>query len=393
MKKLNNILYVTAYHSCDFNESPIKGRFVAFNNQAEEPIISIEAKGTVAEISINGQIDRWENSAAIFRKRVDEIIAQGIKDVNLYINTPGGSVFEANEIANEIQKFPGKINGFGGALVASAGSYLALICETFELAENGQYMYHKPSGFISGNEDKVASDLKLLQNLTKQYRTAYANKTTMSEDDIETNWSKGDVWLSAQEALDQGFITGISKPAKITKESQAQFAACGAPVVPEVNSKSEEYTMKNRNQIIAALKLAADATDEQIEEAIKASLEKSTRVDEAENAAKNSVKANVETYVDAMIMAKKVTADDKESLVAFGMADFNALKNMYDKKTAVEKLSDKIDPNASSGGPSDVRAKWSLQDYIDKDPVALEKLIADEPKKYAELEAAHYGSY
>jgi ATP-dependent Clp protease protease subunit len=392
MKKLNNILYVTAYHSCDFNESPIKGRFVAFEPIEEDSLMSIEAKGTVAEIRINGPIDRWDNSAALFRRRVDEVIALGIKDVNLYINTPGGSVFEANEIANEIQKFPGKIKGFGGALVASAGSYLALICETFELAENGQYMYHKPSGLISGNEDKVASDLKLLQNLTNQYRTAYATKTTMSEEEIETNWSKGDVWLSAQEALDQGFITGISKPAKITKESQAQFAACGAPVVPEVNSKIE-YTMKNRNQIIAALKLAADATDEQIEEAIKASLEKSARVDEAEIAAKNSVKANVETYVDAMIMAKKVTADDKEHLVAFGMADFNALKNMYDKKTAVEKLSDKIDPNASSGDASGVRAKWSLQDYIDKDPVALEKLIADDPKKYAELEAAHYESY
>ncbi|MEN5434100.1 ATP-dependent Clp protease proteolytic subunit [Sphingobacterium faecium] len=392
MKKLNNILYVTAYHSCDFNESPIKGRFVSYNNQDEETSISIEAKGTVAEIRLTGTIDRWENSADQFRRKIDELIAQGIKNVKLYMNGPGGSVFEANEIENEIKRFKGTIDGEGGAMVASAYSYLAAICDNFIMAENGQYMYHKPMGFISGNEDKVASDLKLLQNLTNQYRTAYATKTTMSEEEIETNWSKGDVWLSAQEALDQGFITGISKPAKITKESQAQFAACGAPVVPEVNSKIE-YTMKNRNQIIAALKLAADATDEQIEEAIKASLEKSARVDEAESAAKNSVKANVETYVDAMIMAKKVTADDKEHLVAFGMADFNALKNMYDKKTAVEKLSDKIDPNASSGDASGVRAKWSLQDYIDKDPVALEKLIADDPKKYAELEAAHYESY
>lgn len=392
MKKLNNNIYVTAQYLSGFSASTANSRFSAFNDRYEETNISIEAKGTVAEIRLTGTIDRWENSADQFRRKIDELIAQGIKNVKLYMNGPGGSVFEANEIENEIKRFKGAIDGEGGAMVASAYSYLAAICDTFEMAENGQYMYHKPSGFISGNEDKVASDLKLLQNLTKQYKTAYANKTTMSEDDIETNWSKGDVWLSAQEALDQGFITGISKPAKITKESQAQFAACGAPVVPEVNSKSEEYTMKNRNQIIATLKLAADATDEQIEEAIKASMEKSNRVDQAENTAKDSVKANVETYVDSIILAKKASADDKDSLVSIGLADFTALKNIYDKKKGVEKLSEHLIPGALDGGGSDAKAKFTLQDYIDKDPKALEALIIEDPKKYAELEAAHYGS-
>lgn len=378
MKKLKKIAYITA--SLD---DQILG----------ESNLSIEAKDTVAEIRISGRIASWDNSAAIFRRRVDEIIAQGIKDVNLYINTEGGSVFEANEIANEIQKFPGTIKGFGGALVASAGSYLAVICETFEMADNGQYMYHKPSGSIWGNEDQVASSLKLLQNLTKQYKTAYATKTGMSEEDIETNWSKGDVWLSAQEALDQGFITGISKPVKITKDSQARFAACGAPVVPEVNTNSEEneYQMKNRNQIIAKLKLAADATDEQIEQAIADAAEKASRVEAAEQKSQADHKASVETYVDSLITAKKATGDDKESLVAFGVADFEALKKMYDKKPAVQKLSDQLNPNADGGG-SDVKANWSLQDYIDKDPVALEQLIAEDPAKFAELEAAHYSN-
>lgn len=352
----------------------------------------IEAKNNVAEIRISGPIDRWENSAAQFRLKVDELLAQGVKDFMLYLNTPGGSVFEANEIANEIRRFPGTRKGKGGAIVASAGSYLAVICDEFEMAENGQFMYHKPIGYLSGNEDAIGSSLKLLKNFTIQYRTAYAEKTTMSEDDIEANWAKGDVWLSAQEALAQGFITGISKPAKITKESQALFVACGSPVIPEINTQSEqieEHNMKNRNQIIAALKLSADATDEQIEEAIKASMEKSNQVDQLKEKSEKDHKASVETYVDAAILAKKITADDKTSYVALGVADFDAVKAILDKKPALEKLSNKLEKDKDG---KDVRADWKLQDYIDKDPEALEKLIIEDPQKFEALQADHYGN-
>src|SRR5690606_27676347 len=135
-----------------------------------------EAQDKLAPIRISGVIHGWQNSAESFKAKIDDLLAKGVKDVTLYINTPGGSVFEANEIANEIKRFPGTITGFGGALVASAGSYLAIECDTFEMAENGQYMYHKPKGMIHGNEDEVASNLQLLKNLTAQYRKKYAEK-------------------------------------------------------------------------------------------------------------------------------------------------------------------------------------------------------------------------
>ena len=156
-------------------------------------MLNFEAKGKKAEIRIDGEIRQWENSARQFRRQITEALAAGVRDVDLYLNTVGGSCFEANEIANEIQRFPGKIKGYGGALVASAGTYIACICETFEMAENGHWMYHKPMGDIRGNEDEVTAGLKLLQNLTKQYRKTYADTTGKSEDEIEAAWSKGDV--------------------------------------------------------------------------------------------------------------------------------------------------------------------------------------------------------
>lgn len=350
--------------------------------------ITAEAKNDTAEIRISGVIHQWQNSSQEFKRQIDQLLAKGIKNVILYINTPGGSVFEANEIANEIKRFSGTISGYGGALVASAGSYLALICDTFEMAENGQYMYHKPMGQIQGNEDKVTADLKLLQNLTKQYRTAYSEKTGMTEDEIEARWSKGDVWLSAIEAKEQGFITAVStKKEKITEDQHALFIACGAPNIPNVKPKIDNK-MKNRNELIANLKLSADATDEQILEAVKAATAKAGQVDGLKDAQANALKKQAETLVDKAILTdKKITADLREQYVKFAMSDMEGTVAILEAMPTIGKPSAHFQPGAENATG---REKWTLEDYQSKDPKALEKMMVEDPKAFAKLEDEYF---
>lgn len=350
--------------------------------------ITAEAKEDIAEIRISGVIHQWQNSAQEFKQQIDQLLAKGINNVKLYINTPGGSVFEANEIANEIKRFSGTISGFGGALVASAGSYLALICDTFEMAENGQYMYHKPSGMIVGNEDKITADLKLLQNLTNQYRTAYSEKTGLSEDEIESRWSKGDVWLSAQEAKDQKFITAVSpKKEKITEDQQALFVACGAPNIPEVKSQTPQK-MKNRNELIAKLKLSADATDEQILEAVEKATAKAGQVDELKDAQAKSLKQSAETVVDtAITVDKKITADVREQWIKAATNDLDGTTAILKAMPSIDKASAHLQGDAN---PQAGREKWTLEDYQAKDPKALEKMMVEDPTAFAKLEDEYF---
>ncbi|MDQ8012034.1 MAG: ATP-dependent Clp protease proteolytic subunit [Flavobacterium nitrogenifigens] len=367
------------------------GAFDVVAMSAKFPLsITAEAKEDFAEIRISGVIHQWQNSAQDFKRQIDDLIAKGIKNVKLYISTPGGSVFEANEIANEIKRFSGTVSGYGGALVASAGSYLALICDTFEMAENGQYMYHKPMGSIQGNEDKVAADLKLLQNLTNQYRTAYAEKTGLTEDEIESRWSKGDVWLSAKEALDQGFITSVSsKKEKITEDHKALFIACGAPTIPNVNSKKEN-NMKNRNELIAALKLPADATDEQILAAATKASEKAGTVEKLENEKTASVQKQAEELIDKAITTdKKITADVREQYIKFAVADMDGTKSILNSMPALVKPSANFDNGKNT---DESRKDWTLEDYQKKDVKALEKMMIEDPEAFAKLEEAYFAS-
>lgn len=352
---------------------------------AQEHPLQITAKndGGRANIRIQGVIYNFDADA--FRYSINELIKQGVKDVSLYINTPGGSVFAANEMANEILRFPGTVSGFGGAIVASAGSYLATICQTFEMAENGQFMIHKPKALIEGNEDAVKSKLKLLKNITDQYRKRYAEKTGKTEEEIETLWSKGDVWFNAQEALDEGFITSISPKTPVTKETALMIAACGAPIKPEISKT--ETKMENRDEIIAKLKLAKDATDEQIAAAIDNLTVQAEKAEQDENTIAQREAAAITALLDAAIVAKKITADQKEHFEALAKKDYDATKALIDSMPAAPKLSGQLDPD---GDGADPRAKWTLQDYLDNDPQALDELAAKDPKRFVELNNAYY---
>lgn len=75
--------------------------------------------GKVAEIRIVGYIG-WSVDAESFRREVDALVADGCTEAHLYINSGGGSCFDAEEIVNILHNaFGDRITGEGGAIVAS----------------------------------------------------------------------------------------------------------------------------------------------------------------------------------------------------------------------------------------------------------------------------------
>lgn len=337
-----------------------------------------------AKIKITGGIYDWQESLADFGAQVDQLIDAGIEDVEIYVNSPGGDVFVAAEIGNQIERFKGHKHGIGGALVASAATIIALSCDTFEMASNGQFMYHKPSGWISGNEDKVSAQLVLLQNLTSQYRTLYAQKTGLPEATIEANWAKGDVWLTAKQALEQGFVTAVREKEKIDKTTALMITACGGKP-PKTTEFNFDTNMKNRNQIIALLKLSADATDEQIQAAIEANSKKASQVDRLLQQEAQNREKEINALVDQAIADKKITADVKATYVALATKDFESTKSIIEAMKPIEKPT--LEPTGDNGS----REKWTMEDWQAQDPEGLKKMMVEKPEAFQKLEAAYFG--
>lgn len=313
-------------------------------------VVTAEAKNNKAYLRITGLIYEWNNSAEEVTRKIDEFLAQGITDVEVYLNGPGGDVFQAAEIENQIQRFPGSKTGTAGALLASAYTKIALSLDSCEQAENGQFMYHKPSGRLSGNEDAIASGLKLLQNMSIQYKDAYAAKTGIAADVIEANWSKGDVWLSAKEAKAQKFITGVITKTAITPDTKAMFEACGSPNVPKITSNNKNFKIMDQKILALSLGLPENASEETIKATINALKEAGIENAglKAEKTAKEGIEANakIETLLKNAVTEKKITANQVESLTSWAKSDFIACESHLKSLPTLGKVSDAITPGA-----------------------------------------------
>jgi len=354
---------------------------------ADYPLqITAEAKQEKAIIRISGMIWQYNNSAASFERQIDAIIENGITDAHLIINTPGGDVFQANDIANQIERFKGTITGESGALLASAGTYIASAIKDFEMPENAQYMYHKPKGHVSGDEDQIASKLKLLKSFTADYKARYVEISTNSAEEIEANWSKGDVWLTAKEAKKQGFISGVKARTKITSQDASLISACGSPTKVEATITKNKPENNNEMDLkIAAVKigLPETATQAEYDEAILALSNKANKVDQlqqtVDDAAKEKTTGDIKAMFDKAIVDKKITAEAAKNMQGWAEKDPVGCKAHIDSLVGLTKP--KTNGSASETGDPSIEGKK----FEELTPEQAAQLEIDDPEKFMSL--------
>lgn len=359
--------------------------------------VTAESKDGKAQIRIIGRIANWNgNNSSDFQRKVDALIKVHT-EAELYINSAGGDVFTATEINNQLKRFK-TVKIVVGAMAASAATYFTASHYTSAYA-NSQIMIHKPMLGTHGNEDEIKKALKLLSNITKDYLKKYADKSGKTVAEIEALWVGGDHWMSAEEALEDGFIDAIiEEEGKLSAEDVTILEACGAPIVPKATTNKQKPKQKqimDRVQLIAFLGLEADATDKQITAAqnkMKLSAEKHTQAEAAKKTAEVSASGKkAETLVDAAITAKKISADQKATYLELATANYDAAKLALDAMTGKPKLSDNLKETPVGDDAIEASRKaWTLEDYIEKDEPAYLKMKAENPKQAEALEAAYF---
>ncbi|MDR2382604.1 MAG: ATP-dependent Clp protease proteolytic subunit [Prevotellaceae bacterium] len=336
-------------------------------------IIAAEKTGAkTGRIRITGYIG-WDTDSEGFRKNVDSLIASGVEKVQLYINSPGGSVFDANEIVNIISQFK-DITGEGGALVASAATYIALCCKSFTMPANGQFMIHKPKTAVSGTVAELEAAIEGLKNIESDYFERYKAKAKNTKT-LDEKWNKGDWWMTAETAKEQGFITGVKEKIRIDSQTAAMIAAYGQ----KFNNNNSKMELKF---IATSLGLAEDASLEQIVAKIGEINALAVQVSTLQQQIKEIETGQISAAVDAAISAKKITADKKQHFIDMGgKIGIEALNITFAAMSAAVKPSDIISQNGNGG-----EKKWS--ELTADERVALR---ANDAQKYRALYKAEYG--
>lgn len=134
------------------------------------------------------------------------------RDIKLYINSPGGSVYDGLAIIDTMNYIKPDVQTIGIGLQASMGAML-LSCgakgKRFVLP-NARVMIHQPS---SGTEGKITDQEIALKEgiyLKKKLAEIFAENTGKDLKQVEKDMDR-DNWMSAEEALDYGIVDSIIK--------------------------------------------------------------------------------------------------------------------------------------------------------------------------------------
>ncbi|MBO6883445.1 MAG: Clp protease ClpP [Marivita sp.] len=197
------------------------------------------AQGSRTEVLIYDEIGAYGVTAKGFLAELGALPDDAAIDLRL--NSPGGSVFDAVAIYNALKRHAGEITVWIDGIAASAASYIAMAGDTIVMPENAFLMIHDPSGLVIGTAEDMRSTAEALDKVKGSLIQGYAAKSGKSDDEIATLMA-AETWLDAQDALDLGFIDRIAEPVKLAASFDvARFR--NAP--PEVVEASETIEASN----------------------------------------------------------------------------------------------------------------------------------------------------
>lgn len=132
------------------------------------------------------------------------------KDIKLYINSPGGSVYDGLAIYDTMQHLKCDISTIGVGMQASMGAFL-LSCGTKGkrfILPHATVMIHQPSAGTRGKVSDMEIDLKEGIRLKKMLNEIMAKNTGQKVETIEKD-SDRDNWMTAEEAKKYGLVDKV----------------------------------------------------------------------------------------------------------------------------------------------------------------------------------------
>ncbi len=132
------------------------------------------------------------------------------RDINLYINSPGGSVSAGMAIYDTMQFVKNDVVTIAMGMAASMGQLL--LCAGTKgkryALPHARIMMHQPSGGIGGTASDIAIQAEQMLYTKRMFQERVAFHTGQEQAMIESD-SDRDRWFTAEEARDYGFIDKV----------------------------------------------------------------------------------------------------------------------------------------------------------------------------------------
>lgn len=156
-------------------------------------------------ISILDFIGEDDVGGGVSAKRVAAALRTiGKGDVNVDINSPGGSFFQGAAIYNLLREHPGKVTVRVLGLAASAASVIAMAGDEIQMSNASFMMIHNSWVLTIGDRNGLRAAADYLAPFDSAMAAVYEERTGNDVQQIES-WMDKETWFNGQQAIEAGF--------------------------------------------------------------------------------------------------------------------------------------------------------------------------------------------
>jgi ATP-dependent protease ClpP protease subunit len=187
-------------------------------------MISVQARGKdAADILIHEHIGAdWFGDGLTSKKFAQDLAKlEGIRVINLRINSEGGSVVDGLGIYNTLAQHPARINVIVEGLAASMASAIAMVGDHIVMAEGALMMIHSPWSLAMGNAEDMRKAAEVLDMFEGSLLDIYSKRTGMDRSKLAKMLAE-ETWMNGASALENGFADEAASEGETAAAAQDQ---------------------------------------------------------------------------------------------------------------------------------------------------------------------------
>lgn len=133
------------------------------------------------------------------------------KTIHLRINSPGGSVMDAEAMRTAIAQHPSKVVAHIDGMAASAATSVAIAADEVEMSSGAWWMIHNAWGLVMGGAQEMRDYADLLEKINGNILAEYDRKTGKGEDQVRA-WMDAETWFPHPRPWSTGSWIEFSAP-------------------------------------------------------------------------------------------------------------------------------------------------------------------------------------
>lgn len=225
------------------------------------------AAETSADVYIYDAIGGWWGVEA--SSFVAELAALDVDRINLFVNSPGGDVYDAVAMTNAIRRHRAHVVATVDGLAASAASFLITAADEIVMSPNSELMIHDAWGIAIGNAGDMRDTASRLDAISDNIASMYARQAGTGEVADWRDLMLAETWYSADEAVAAGLadrVDGEDAADASNLFDLTAFAHAGRRAAPEPLAPAAIATARRR--AVDELHLSPEAASERISAAM-----------------------------------------------------------------------------------------------------------------------------